>query len=234
MRWLFTLAALFAVPPGTGPVAGTAWHPSTLPAGRVDSVYAQTVTPTPPHGAKATSVVCVCTAGHRLPPGLTGNKLGTAFGITGVPEKVGIYRFELRVGWSEHGRAFWGKREYSIFVGVAKNQPSDVGMRVGVRVTRSGDTVTALVVNGGKTDVRDFTVFPIDLQVQKVLSATGGLKCARKSLGKDSLVACSGGPHPGKRVTVRFTVRGAKSKLAVIEATGQGVSTSIATAVEQP
>lgn len=225
MLRLLVLAASFALPPGTGPAPGTVWSPAHLPATRVDSVFAATITPKPPDGAKATSVVCVCTPGHRLPPGLSGNRLGSAFGISGVPEKVGTYSFELRDTWSVGGRAFWGRHTFTIVVGKATQAPSDAGMRIGAKATRSGDTLTVLVRDGGNSHVSSLTIFPVDLIATKVLSASPGLAC--RTIEKGTQVVCRGGPRAGKTVEIRIRVIGRKSRFVNVEATGRGESTSV-------
>lgn len=227
MLRMLALAVVAAVPPGTGPTSGTVWRPSHLPAGRVDAVYAVTVTPKAPNGATVTSVVCACVPGHKLPPGLTGSKLGSGFGISGVPDRAGTYTFELRDTWTTNGRTFWGRHTYRIVVGKATSAPSDAGMRVGVRATRSGDTLTVWVKNGGKNAVKSFAVFPVGLVATKVLSASAGLTCTRRLVGKGSTVDCRGGPRAGRTVRVRIQVIGRKSRFVVVEATGKGESTSI-------
>lgn len=227
MLRLLALAVVAAVPPGAGPTPGTVWSPSRLPATRVDSVFAATITPKAPSGATVTSVVCACTAGHRLPPGLSGNKLGTAFGISGVPEKVGTYTFELRDTWTLGGRSYWGRHSFTIVVGKASSAPSDAGMRIGVKATRSGDTLTVLVRDGGNSHASAFTIFPVDLVATKVLSASRGLTCIRRIVGRGTIVACRGGPHARKTVRVSIQVVGRKSRFVNVEVTGRGQSTSV-------
>lgn len=231
LRLLALVAVVAAVPPGTGPTAGTVWSPARLPATTVDSVYATTVTPRPPDGAKPTSVACVCSGTHTLPPGLTGNKLGTAFGISGVPQKAGTYTFELRDTWTTNGRAFWGRRRFTIVVGKATNAPSDAGMRVGVKATRRGDTLTVYLRDGADSHVSAFTVFPIGLVATKVLSASAGLTCKTYETGR--AVECRGGPKAGGTVDVRMRVAGRKSRFVSVEATGRGESTSIQALIQQ-
>jgi hypothetical protein len=100
-------------------------------------------------------------------------------------------------------------------------------MRIGVKATRSGDTLTVLVRDGGNSHASAFTIFPVDLVATKVLSASRGLTCIRRIVGRGTIVACRGGPHAGKTVRVSIQVVGRKSRFVNVEVTGRGQSTSV-------